>query len=251
MQAEQLPSNVAFCSGGKDSVAQLIIAKEHNEPMDAVAFCEVMFDKKTSGEHPLHRDFVYQKLQPFVIESLKIPFIVLHSPKTYVDYFNHIISRGKAKGKVAGFPIPGMCAINRDCKLKAINNFRKSHNIGCEYVGIAADEPERLARLEGTNRKSLLAKYNCTEAQARSICAEHGLLSPVYEIGKRNGCWFCMNCSDNEFVWLIKNRPDLFDKLIALESSQDDLYRSCLTRTETPTQIKERLYCLTAQMCLF
>lgn len=246
----QKMENVLFCSGGKDSVASLIIAKELGEPLDAAVFCEVMFDEKTSGEHPEHIGFVMDKLKPYVEEEIGVPFIILRSKKTYIDCFEHIIIRGKGEGKTAGFPIPGMCAINRDCKMSAIREFRKENNIQTEYVGIAFDEPERLARL-GENKISLLAKYKIAEAQARELCSEYGLLSPVYNICKRNGCWFCMNCKDNEFVWLIKNRPDLFDKLIELEEKHPCRYRECLTREETPTQLKARLEVYTQQLSFF
>ena len=44
------PKYVASCSGGKDSVATLLLAAQHNEPLDEAVFSEVMFDKNTSGE---------------------------------------------------------------------------------------------------------------------------------------------------------------------------------------------------------
>ena len=44
------PKYVASCSGGKDSVATLLLAAQHNEPLDEAVFSEVMFDKDTSGE---------------------------------------------------------------------------------------------------------------------------------------------------------------------------------------------------------
>ena len=158
--------HIAFCSGGKDSVATLILSKEHNEPLDAVVFVEVMFDKNTSGEHPLHLNFISNKLAPFIEQELKVPFIILRSDKTYVDYFFHLAVKGKHIGKPLGFPIPGMCCINRDCKMRPIRQFRNTLNssILIEYVGIAADEPIRLQRLQ-TNCISLLAKYGCTEEE--------------------------------------------------------------------------------------
>ena len=47
---------VASWSGGKDSTASIILAHEHNEPLDAIVFSEVMFDlkNKISGENPRH-----------------------------------------------------------------------------------------------------------------------------------------------------------------------------------------------------
>ena len=40
---------VAACSFGKDSMATVILALKHKEPLDEVVYCEVMFDEETSG----------------------------------------------------------------------------------------------------------------------------------------------------------------------------------------------------------
>ena len=59
------PLHIASCSGGKDSVATILLAAQHGEPMDEIVFAEVMFDKDTTGEVPEHRDFIYDRLKPF------------------------------------------------------------------------------------------------------------------------------------------------------------------------------------------
>lgn len=243
--------HVLFCSGGKDSVASLILAKLHNEPLDAVVFCEVMFDEETSGEHPLHISFVNNKLKSFVEKEIGVPFIVVRSDRTYVSRFKHIRSKGTYKGCMAGFPIPGRCEINRDCKMNPIRKFRKQHNIETEYVGIAIGEPERLARLDGKTKISLLAKYGYTEEMAKELCIKYDLLSPIYEISKRNGCWFCMNCGNKEWIWLIKNKPELFDLLVELERKHPHRMRQCLTRDETATELQTRLQVYTNQLSFF
>lgn len=243
---------IASCSGGKDSVAQLIIAKEHDEPLDEVVYCEVMFSPEISGEVPEHRDFIYQTVRPYVENVLQVPFVILRSKKTYLDVFNHIVSRGDHAGKTNGFAIPFMCAVNRDCKIPPITKYWKAHSVDVtQYVGIAADEPERLERLRGTNKISLLEKYNITERDALKICKEHGLLSPIYEIAKRNGCWFCPNCSDDEWAHMIYQHEELFDLLIDLELNTENIYRRCLTRAETPTQLKRRILSYGEQIKLF
>ena len=81
------PKYVASCSGGKDSVATLLLAAQHNEPLDEAVFSEVMFDKDTSGEVPEHRDFIYDRLKPFCEKELGIKFTILHADKTYDDVF--------------------------------------------------------------------------------------------------------------------------------------------------------------------
>lgn len=76
---------IASCSGGKDSVATLILAKQHGDPVDEVVYCEVMFDTDISGEQPEHRKFIYEKVKPFVEDQLGIPFTILKSKTTYFD----------------------------------------------------------------------------------------------------------------------------------------------------------------------
>ena len=47
--------HIASCSFGKDSLATILLALEHGEPLDEAVYCEVMFDKRISGEVPEHR----------------------------------------------------------------------------------------------------------------------------------------------------------------------------------------------------
>ena len=66
------------------------------------------------------------------------------------------------------------------------------------------------------------------------------MLSPCYQHSKRNGCWFCPNASTSELSHMVNRHPDLFEKLIEWEHT-DNLYHRRLTRTETPSEIKARL----------
>ena len=172
------PKYVASCSGGKDSVATLLLAAQHNEPLDEAVFSEVMFDKDTSGEIPEHRDFIYDRLKPFCEKELGVKFTILHADKTYDEVFHHVITRGPHKGEVRGFAWAGMCAVNRDCKIPPVRKYNAALSPDTvSYVGIAADEPKRIARLDGITKVSLLAKYGMTEADAYKLCQEHGLLA--------------------------------------------------------------------------
>lgn len=181
-------SNYLSWSGGKDSTACVILAHEHNIPIDRILFSEVMFDKKNniSGELPEHIDFVKNVAIPKFTEwGYKTE--ILHAKKDYLDVFYAEIVKGPRKGQLHGFPLGGRCIINRDTKLKPIHDFYKSCGEVTQIVGIAIDEPKRLKRLEGTNKISLLAEYGLTEEDAKSLCIEYGLLSPVYENFTRGG----------------------------------------------------------------
>lgn len=113
------PSHIASCSFGKDSLAAILLAKLHGEPLDEAIYCEVMFDRNISGEVPEHREFIYTTAIP-ALERMGVKVTVLRSMKTYVDLFTGKITRGPKKGLLRAFPICGRCYVQRDCKLKPI-----------------------------------------------------------------------------------------------------------------------------------
>lgn len=208
---------LASCSFGKDSLAAILLAKKHGEPLDEAVYCEVMFDRHISGEVPEHRDFIYTKGIP-ALERMGVKVTVLRSEKTYVDLFTGRVTRGPKKGMVRSFPICGRCAIQRDCKLKPIQRYQKTLPPDTvQYIGYAKDEQERLLRLNGS-RVSLLEKYNCTEQDAKQLCREAGLLSPIYEFTDRGGCWFCPNAKKKELRHLYDHHPDLWARMLELQA---------------------------------
>lgn len=215
---------IASFSGGKDSMASIILAHEHGEPLDLVIFCEVMFDQEISGELPEHIAFIKEKCIP-IFNEWGYETKILHAEKTYMDCFNHVLEKSKYPeriGKRAGFPMAGKCWANRDLKVKPINDFFKSMDPEqiTQYIGIAADEPKRLERLKsGKPRKiSLLEKYGYTEKMTFELCEKYGLLSPIYDFAPRGGgCWFCPNARYFELKHLRTFHRDLWDKLLNLE----------------------------------
>ena len=173
---------IASCSFSKDSIATILLALEHGEPLDAAVFSEVMFDhrRNISGEMPEHIEWIYSTAIPR-LAALGVRVDVVRSEKDYLTLFHTVIGSGTHKGMLRGWLIGGKCCANRDLKIRPIHHyygrFRKQGVV--QYVGIAADEPRRLARMQdkGYIRKtSLLAKYGYTEADARRKCEEYGLL---------------------------------------------------------------------------
>lgn len=242
---------IASCSFGKDSLAQIILAHEHNEPLDYVVYSEVMFDNKSniSGEVPEHRDFIYNVAIPKIEKEFGYKVVVVKSELDFLSEFNRQIVKGKHRGLLRAFPIGLKCCINRDCKIPPIHDFYKTLNDDYkQYVGIALDEPERLARLHQDGRKmSLLEKYGYTEAMAKDLCAKYGLLSPVYNYTNRNGCWFCPNQRRSELLWLYQHHKDLFDKLVELQKTPNKASEKW-NREFTITQINQQLDLLSRQL---
>ena len=214
----EVPKFVASCSFGKDSLAALLLAKEHGEPLDEAVYCEVMFDKDISGEVPEHRDFIYGTAMP-ALKRMGVKIVVLHSEKTYVELFTGRVTRGPKKGMIRSFPICGKCAVQRDCKIRPLQRYQKTLPPGTvQYIGIAQDEQERLLRLEGGVQVSLLEKYGYTEQDARELCEDAGLLSPVYAFTDRGGCWFCPNAKRKELRHLYDHHPDLWARMLELQA---------------------------------
>ena len=235
---------IASWSGGKDSTASIILAHEHNEPLDLIIFFEVMFDENISRELPEHIEFIRNKAIP-VFENWGYDVKILHSGKTYMDCFHHRTVRGKSKGMKKGFAMSGHCDVQRDCKLKAIKRFWKSIDGDfTQYIGIAIDEPARMERVvKAGNQVSLLKKYNYTEKMAFDLCKQYGLLSPIYDFAPRGGRWFCPNARYAELNHLRKNHRGLWDKLLELENEPDLIGNMWNTLTKTRIHDwEERLY---------
>lgn len=211
------PIYIASCSFGKDSIATILLALENGEPLDRVVFAEVMFDhsRGISGEIPEHIEWVYSTAIP-KLEAMGVKVDVVRAERDYVYFFRKCRRGGRHQGKIYGFPIAGMCFLNRDCKVRVIQRYLKQFEDVVQYIGIAKDEPNRLGRLDGVKKISLLDKYNYTEAMARQKAEEYGLLSPIYTTGSRNGCWFCPNASIKQFGRFRKAHPDLWAELVKL-----------------------------------
>lgn len=225
-------------------MATIILALENKEPLDVVLYAEVMFDESTSGEIPEHAAFIHETAIP-KIESWGIPVKVVRSDETYTSSFYRMVRRSGVPeriGRYRGFPIPGRCSINRDCKLRPIRRFLKNfpEEELIEYVGIAADEKKRLVRLNGKYTNSLLDKYHVTEEEAKAICRDNGLLSPIYEFTSRGGCWFCPNCRAGELQHLIVDHPELWNKLKVLDKEKNRVSLK-FNRTETIEEIEKRI----------
>lgn len=83
-----------------------------------------------------------------------------------------------------------------------------------QYLGIAADEPDRIARHTKPGFMLPLVEAGWDEAYCRKWCEENDLLSPIYTTSDRGGCWFCHNQSIDQLRNLRKNYPDLWALLL-------------------------------------
>ena len=241
---------VASCSFGKDSLATILLALMHSEPLDEVVYCEVMFDDAISGEVPEHRDFIYGRAIPF-LERNGIKVVVLRSEMTYIRSFYRVLQKGQSAGKLNSWPLCGKCCIQRDCKLPPIRAYMRSLGSGVvQYIGIAYDEQERLTRLEAEKTISLLEKYQKTERDAADICKRAGLYTRPMRFQVETGVFFCPNAKERELRHLYECHPDLWARLLECQGAPNKS-TELFNRKERFDEIDQRFRNEDAQMSLF
>lgn len=83
-----------------------------------------------------------------------------------------------------------------------------------QYLGIAADEPERILRHTKPGYMLPLVAAGWDEKYCRQLCEENALLSPIYTTAARGGCWFCHNQGVDQLRLLRKNYPQYWALMI-------------------------------------
>ena len=94
--------HILCISGGKDSMATAILAIENREPLDAAIYSEVMFDKDISGEVPEHRDFIHEKMIPY-LESNGIPVFVVRGGEPSLTAFTRKYREVRTRTKTENY----------------------------------------------------------------------------------------------------------------------------------------------------
>ena len=191
----------------------LEIIKQHNMPLDRIVHVEIMATDTIPADLPPMVEFK-DKADRVIKERYGIEVERLRAPNSFETYFYKRKSERSKKwaGTIYGWPlILNGIWCNSRLKMSVLNKFNKK-NI-TQYVGIAVDEPRRF-KILGGNQRSPLVEHGVTEDEARKICEEIGLLSPIYKQSARGGCWFCPNQSISQLRMLRKQYPEYWDLML-------------------------------------
>ena len=212
---------VLSLSYGKDSLACLGAIEQLGLPLDRIVHAEVWATDTIQADLPpmvefkAKADAIIKERWGFEVEHYCASKVdrVVKDKVTYTDYFYQVMQSGKHIGEYKGFP---MCKGNWCTKLKlnAVAKAQENCSGSVQYLGIAADEPKRLERLDGLSKISPLALIGWTEADAKQWCVDNDLLSPIYTTADRGGCWFCHNQGIGQLRLLRKNYPELWKLLL-------------------------------------
>ncbi len=233
-----MPEHVLSLSYGKDSLACLGAIEELGWPLDRIVHAEVWATDTIPADLPPMVEFKV-KADRIIKERWGIEVERFCATQqgvgriTYENSFYHkirpeTIAKRKEKGKhiskfqiydderaIWGFPIVMGPWCNSKLKMAAIAEAKKSTEVGISYIGIAADEQERIARHIGKpDAKLPLVEAGWTEAMCRKWCEENDLLSPIYTTATRGGCWFCHNQGVDQLRLLRRDYPEYWALLM-------------------------------------
>lgn len=182
--------HILSLSYGKDSLARLGAIEQLGWPLDRIVHAEVWATDTIPADLPPMVEFK-AKADKIIKERWGIEVEHFVSRKcekckadkvTYDMCFNAKMIKGKHTGSIKGWPMQkGNWCLK--LKLTALQQMGLKPD-SVQYLGIAADEPNRFHNLTDT-KKSPLVEAGWDEAYCRKWCEENDLLSPIYATATR------------------------------------------------------------------
>lgn len=207
---------IASVSFGKDSLAMLLRLIEEKMPLDEVVFYDTGMEFKAIYN-------IRDKMLP-ILKKLGIKYTELKpkQPFFYTMFEKPVRKRNGENSKGYSW-CGGVCRWGTTEKLKVI----EKHCFGSyEYVGLAVDEFERLAKKRKVNKLFPLADFSMTENDCLQYCYKNGFNwqengVELYSILDRVSCWCCSNKNIKELRNYYKYLPNYWSKLKDLQSKTE------------------------------
>lgn len=193
-------------SGGKDSsfLALELIRRKYR--LDEAVFFDTGWETKEMYEH-------IEKFKKIFVEN-GIKFVTLYPTYSFDDLF--------AKYSWCG----GNCRWGTTYKTMAIDKYFRENEGAVQYIGIAADETERLKKERAEYRRFPLAEWGFTEAECLQGCYDAGFdFGGMYEHLDRLSCKFCKNKNLEELRSIRKFYPEWWEELKGYQSRTDRPYK--------------------------
>lgn len=223
--------HILSLSYGKDSLACLGAIEQLGWPLDRIVHAEVWATDTIPADLPPMVEFK-AKADKIIKERWGIEVEHFVSRKcekckadkvTYDMCFNAKMIKGKHTGSIKGWPMQkGNWCLK--LKLTALQQMGLKPD-SVQYLGIAADEPNRFHNLTDT-KKSPLVEAGWDEAYCRQWCEENDLLSPIYTTATRGGCWFCHNQGVEQLRQLRKSYPELWALMLKWDADSPVTFKA-------------------------
>lgn len=206
-------------SGGKDSTFLGLELIRLNYPLNEAVCFDTGWETKEMYEH-------IEKFKK-ICEEHGIKFVSLHpeKPFDYLMFDKEVKERGG--GVHLGYSwCGGKCRWGTTEKLKVLDAYVKQQGDCVVYVGIAADETERLKKERADFKRFPLADWGITEAECLQGCYDAGFdWGGMYEHLDRLSCKFCTNKNLKELRNIRKHYPQWWEELKDYQTRTDRPYK--------------------------
>lgn len=189
-------------SYGKDSLACLGAIEELGWTLNRIVHAEVWATDTIPADPPPMVEFK-AKADAIIKARWGIEVEHIRSKQTAESIFYHKRLRGNRIGQIAGWPMIQGCELQKPLKVTPLHRIGS----GVTYIGIAADEPNRFHVLTDV-KKSPLVEAGWSEQKCLEWCEINDLLSPIYTMATRSGCWFCPCQGTDQLRILRKKYPE-------------------------------------------
>ena len=212
---------VASLSCGKDSLAMVLRLIEENKPL---THC-VMFDTGMEFKSIYN---TLERIKP-IFDEHEIALKVIVPENHYLEeMLLRVVNKGEENEHYGYEWCGGKCRWRTTNKVSSINKYLKTLGDYMQYVGIAADEPERIK--QENNKIYPLVEWNMTEKDCLKYCYDRGYTWEedgvrLYDILDRVSCWCCGNKNLKELKNMYLYLPEYWYRLKALQSRIDRPFR--------------------------
>lgn len=229
---------IASCSFGKDSLAMLLKLLELNYPLDEVVYFDIGVEFNSIKAN-------VEKIKP-ILGAKSVKFTILE-PK---DSFLYAMTEKpvmKRNGELQnGYKwCGGSARWGTTLKLEAIKKHSETYKeeMIVEYVGVAADERQRINRERNKNRIKIypLVEWEMTEKDCLEYCYSKGWHwnengYELYDLLDRVSCKYCRNKNLRELRNIYHFLPDIWQELKELQEKVQMPYKDGKTIQDLETR---------------
>lgn len=201
----------------------LIRMIEEEMPIDDIVFIKVMATADIGAELPEMYEYI-ERVEDYINRKITVVPSVLN----FNDVFYQTYQTGKRPGIIYGYPLTVGAWCNDRLKLRTIRKHYKTYGKHIRYLGIAADEPERLPRLEPYCRTPL-AEWGMTEADCIAFLETRKMLNPLYKKFRRLGCWFCVKQSLDSLRIIRRDYPEYWAMMLQWDKDSPRTFKPTCT----------------------
>ena len=205
--------HIASVSFGKDSLAMLLLLLEKGMPLDEVIFYNSEMEFQAIYD-------IRDRMRP-VLEQRGIRFTEVKPDAPFLYYMLEKPINSRKNGFHHGYGwCGGPCRWGTKLKMNALDSL--ALDAEKHYVGIAADELDRLEKLKAP-KCSPLAEAGMTEADCLEYCYQRGFFWEendvrLYDILDRVSCWCCKNKNRKELKAIYQYLPHYWSRLKELQA---------------------------------